>query len=64
MMSMRSTIHGSTGKVWVPAPVYIREPSNRVITEPWPSKPRAERAVLPLPGVATEVMPGERVTAS
>ncbi|MNJ51035.1 hypothetical protein D3C77_463280 [compost metagenome] len=44
--------------------MYMREPSNRVITEPWLVKPRADNAVLPLPGVPTEVMPGERVTAS
>ena len=63
-MSIRSTIHGSVGKVSVPAAGNSRTPSISWSTDPWPLNPRAASAVLPLPRLPTLVMPGARLSAS
>ncbi len=63
-MSIRSTIQGSVGNVIVPAAGKSRTPSTSCSTEPWPAKPRAASAVLPLPRLPTLVMPGARASAS
>jgi hypothetical protein len=61
---MRSAIHGSVGKVMVPAAGNRRTPSISCRIEPCPAKPRAASAVPPLPGLPTLKKPGARASAS
>ena len=61
--SMRSTVHGSNGKVTVPAPTKNCSPSKSCITDPVPPNPRELTEPPPLPGLACVATPTIRLLA-